>query len=192
MSPSNSNINTNSTGDNEQQAKSLSALDVLVSQGPESKGTQEAFYELTQVCLWGNATDLSLLDNPDLAKVEELQRRMINSSSSPSSRSPSQVSSKNSSSISLDNQVQEATTQGEGEVSELEKHAEKILQDDTELLWERVKTMRNGRVDIILDNAGKADPRTIIMIARLSLCHYLLMYLMLLLRVRTVRGLGVC
>ncbi|KAF9944190.1 hypothetical protein BGZ65_012471, partial [Modicella reniformis] len=73
MSPS----DTKNTDDKEFKVKSLSALDVLVSQGPESKGTQEAFFEMAQICLWGNATDLSLLDNPNLAKVEELQRRML-------------------------------------------------------------------------------------------------------------------
>jgi hypothetical protein len=155
MSPSNNS--DSDTGDKE-QARSLSALDVLVSQGPDSKGTREAFLELSQVCLWGNATDLSLLDNPDLAKVEELQRRMLGSSSS----SPgSQASSKNSSSLDLDKQVQEEANvqqpRQEGETSELEKHAEKILQNDTELLWEKVKNMRNGRVDFILDNAGKTN-----------------------------------
>ncbi|KAK3821356.1 MAG: hypothetical protein J3Q66DRAFT_386215 [Benniella sp.] len=155
MSPSNNN--NSDTGDKE-QAKSLSALDVLVSQGPDSKGTREAFLELSQVCLWGNATDLSLLDNPDLAKVEELQRRMLGSSSSPGSQSHSQASSKNSSSLDLDKQAQEEANvqqpRQEGETSELEKHAEKILQNDTELLWDKVKNMRNGRVDFILDNAG--------------------------------------
>lgn len=160
MSPT---INSsNGTDDKEQQSTSLSALDVLVSQGPESKGTLEAFLELTQVCLWGNATDLSLLDNPDLAKVEELQRRMLgSSSSSPASRSHSQDSSKNSSSVSLDKQVREEANvqqpRQEGDASELEKHAEKILQNDTELLWKKVKDMRNGRVDFILDNAGNTN-----------------------------------
>ncbi|KAI8603339.1 hypothetical protein EDD21DRAFT_37456 [Dissophora ornata] len=159
MSPTN-----NTAGDNEEESKkteeikSLSSLDILVSQGPESEGTREAFFELSQVCLWGNATDLSLLDNPDLAKVEELQRRvMMSNTSSPAPSTPasgSAASSKNSSRVSLDKQALEPQHGEQQEISELEKHAEKILQNDTGLLWEKVKTMRNGRVDIILDNAG--------------------------------------
>ncbi|KAF9393905.1 hypothetical protein BGX21_010599 [Mortierella sp. AD011] len=144
MSPTNKNSESDGS-------QSLSSLDILVSQ---AVGTEQAFFELVQICLWGNATDLSLLDNPDLAKVEELQRRvMMGSSPSPSST----ASSNNSSSINIDKQTQEQV-QGRREddhaTSELEKHAEKILQNDSDLLWEKVKTMKNGRVDIILDNAG--------------------------------------
>ncbi|KAG0204386.1 hypothetical protein BGX28_003638 [Mortierella sp. GBA30] len=139
----------------EDHIKSMSALDVLVSQGPESKGTEEAFFELVQVCLWGNATDLSLLDNPDLAKVEELQRRMLMKKSSSST---STASSNNSSSTDLDQQQQPLSKSSESTKkdgrSELEKHADKILQNDSDLLWAKVKTLRNSRVDIVLDNAG--------------------------------------
>ncbi|KAF9984047.1 hypothetical protein BGZ75_004380 [Mortierella antarctica] len=154
MSPVNGSGQRSEEHDSEEKIESLSAMDVLVSQGPESKGTREAFFEMVQVCLWGNATDLSLLDNPDLAKVEELQRRMMMNKSSSSSSSA--VSSNNSSSINLDEQTQDVcsdSSKGE-EPSELEKHAEKILQNDSELLWAKVKTLRNGRVDFILDNAG--------------------------------------
>ncbi|KAI7832458.1 hypothetical protein BC939DRAFT_405706 [Gamsiella multidivaricata] len=158
MSPTDSNNHDNdddsTNKDADRKVKSMSALDVLVSQGPESEGTKEAFFEMTQICLWGNATDLSLLDNPDLAKVEELQRRMLMTSSSSSS-------SNNSSSANLDKQAQEHVEEqqqrrqkDEKEASELEKHADKILKNDTTLLWEKVKDMRNGRVDFILDNAG--------------------------------------
>ncbi|GJJ68230.1 protein-glutamate O-methyltransferase [Entomortierella parvispora] len=124
----------------------LSSLDILVSQGPESVGTEEAFFELAQFCLWGNATDLSLLDNPDLAKVEELQKRMMTSTAS---------SSNNSSTTSLDKQLEEQQ-QGKGgeETSELQKHEEKILANDLNALWAKVKGLRKGRVDFILDNAG--------------------------------------
>ncbi|KAF9436469.1 hypothetical protein BGZ76_003900 [Entomortierella beljakovae] len=146
MSPSNDNSDNMDRPD----IQSLSSLDILVSQGPESLGTQQAFYELTQVCLWGNATDLSLLNNPDLSKVEELQRRVMMSTSTSSS---SAGTPKSSSSVSLDKQIQESLEQS-SEPSELEKHAEKILQNDTDLLWEKVKNLRNSRVDIILDNAG--------------------------------------
>ncbi|KAF9423769.1 hypothetical protein BGZ94_008170 [Podila epigama] len=124
----------------------LSSLDVLVSGGPESKGTEEAFFELAQVCLWGNATDLSLLDNPDLAKVEELQSRMMmtsNSSTDGSQAVPSHTVA-----------GEPESGRKDGAQSELEKHAEKILQNDLDQLWAKVKSLRNGRVDIILDNAG--------------------------------------
>ncbi|KAG0328965.1 hypothetical protein BGZ99_003829 [Dissophora globulifera] len=163
MSPVNQSRDSSETASTkEQQVNQLSSIDVLVSQGPDSKGTREAFFELTQVCLWGNATDLSLLDNPDLAKVEELQRRMMVSGgsgvSSPASSSTPISGSRNASSVSLDKQsseIQHQDAQGqEQEMSELDKHAEFILQNDTALLWEKVKTMRNGRVDFILDNAG--------------------------------------
>ncbi|KAF9195468.1 hypothetical protein BGZ51_000043 [Haplosporangium sp. Z 767] len=144
MSPEHTNNNDEEKEKSKDHViKSLSALDVLVSQGPDSKGTREAFFELVQVCLWGNATDLSLLDNPDLAKVEELQRRMMmnNSSASSSNADQGQGSA-------------EENHQQQKQPSELEKHAEKILQNDSELLWDKVKTLRGGRVDIILDNAG--------------------------------------
>lgn len=128
-------------------------LDIKVQDGPESKATRDAFFEMVQVSLWGNATDLSLLDNPDLAKVEELQRRMMSSSSSNSSSAASSANASPAvSTVHLDQVVQGTSEQ---HASELEKHAEKILSNDSELLWSKVKSLRNGRVDIILDNAGK-------------------------------------
>lgn len=144
MSPAHTDNNNEEKDKSKYQViKSLSALDVLVSQGPDSKGTAEAFFELLQVCLWGNATDLSLLDNPDLAKVEELQRRMMMDNSS----APSPNADQGQDSAEGNHQQQKPP-------SELEKHAEKIIQNDSELLWDKVKTLRGGRVDIILDNAG--------------------------------------
>ncbi|KAF9580958.1 hypothetical protein BGW38_002198 [Lunasporangiospora selenospora] len=132
-----------------QDVNQLSSLDVLISQGPDSKGTQEAFYELAQICLWGNATDLSLLDNPDLAKVEELQRRMLMEKSSSSS---SLGSGETLLGGSPDQQGAEGIANDEP--TELEKHAEMILTNDLDKLWGKVKSLRNARVDIILDNAG--------------------------------------
>ncbi|KAG0083275.1 hypothetical protein BGZ92_010914, partial [Podila epicladia] len=123
-----------------QAIEASSSLDILISGGPESKGTEEAFFELAQVCLWGNATDLSLLDNPDLAKVEELQRRMMMSSNST-------PASHDASTLSLDDGPLD------GAQTELAKHADKILQNDLDQLWAKVKSLRNGRIDIILDNA---------------------------------------
>ncbi|KAF9150201.1 hypothetical protein BG015_007998 [Linnemannia schmuckeri] len=125
-----------------------SMLDIKVQDGPESKGTRDAFFEMVQVSLWGNATDLSLLDNPDLAKIEELQRRMLSSGSSNNS---SANASPAASTVHVDQVAQDSP---EEHASELEKHADKILSNDSELLWSKVKSLRNGRVDIILDNAG--------------------------------------
>lgn len=139
-----------------QAVEALSSLDILIG-GPESKGTEEAFFELAQVCLWGNATDLSLLDNPDLAKVEELQRRMMMSSNST-------PTSHNSSTLSLD----EGTN---GAQSELAKHADKILQNDLDQLWTKVKSLRNGRVDIILDNAGMSCTFMLYLVLRVGFAH---------------------
>ncbi|KAK3847011.1 MAG: hypothetical protein J3R72DRAFT_519915 [Linnemannia gamsii] len=128
----------------------LSVLDLKVQDGPESKGTRDAFFEMVQVSLWGNATDLSLLDNPDLEKVEQLQRRML--SSSTSSNASSANASPAASTVHLDQLG--VSKDPEEHASELEKHADKILSNDSELLWSKVKSLRNGRVDIILDNAG--------------------------------------
>ncbi|KAG0291944.1 hypothetical protein BGZ96_004689 [Linnemannia gamsii] len=129
-----------------------SVLDIKVQDGPESKATRDAFFEMVQVSLWGNATDLSLLDNPDLAKVEQLQSRMMSSSSSNSSSAVSSANASPAASTVHLNEVAQGTS--EEHATELEKHAEKILSNDTELLWSKVKSLRNGRVDIILDNAG--------------------------------------
>ncbi|KAF9931986.1 hypothetical protein FBU30_009165 [Linnemannia zychae] len=126
----------------------MSVLDVKLKDGPDSKAMREAFFEMVQISLWGNATDLSLLDNPDLEKVEELQRRVMGSNSS------STASSGNASPAASTVILEQITQNPEEHASELEKHAEKILANDTEMLWNKIKSMRNGRVDIILDNAG--------------------------------------
>ncbi|KAH9821336.1 hypothetical protein DFH28DRAFT_588460 [Melampsora americana] len=73
------------------------------------------FAELTQVCLWGNATDLSLLINMTEEDIKNLQ------------------------------------STGGAHLADTEKN---ILGNDLTKLWEHVSTLKGGRVDFILDNAG--------------------------------------
>ncbi|CAG8454392.1 2030_t:CDS:2 [Ambispora leptoticha] len=76
------------------------------------------FHELAQVCLWGNATDLSILTNLSGDDIEKLQKA--------------------------------------GRGTEALKESEKnILANDLDQVWEeKLKNLRNGRIDFILDNAG--------------------------------------
>lgn len=77
---------------------------------------QEIVYnELLQICLWGNATDLSLLTNMTEEDMKHLQAI---------------------------------------EKSRLAQRKKYIIVDDSDKLWERVKILRNSRVDFVLDNAG--------------------------------------
>lgn len=77
---------------------------------------QEIVYnELLQICLWGNATDLSLLTNMTEEDMKHLQTI---------------------------------------EKSRLAQRKKYIIVDDSDKLWERVKILRNSRVDFVLDNAG--------------------------------------
>lgn len=73
------------------------------------------FHELTQICLWGNATDLSLLINMTEDDIKNLQ-----------------------------------STGGE-HLAETEKN---ILGNDLDKIWDLVSTMKGGRIDFVLDNAG--------------------------------------
>ncbi|KIK56194.1 hypothetical protein GYMLUDRAFT_47408 [Collybiopsis luxurians FD-317 M1] len=73
------------------------------------------FQEMIQMCLWGNATDLSLLTHMSLVDIEKLQ--------------------------SVGKEMQAA-------------RKEFIMRDDQEKAWEHLITVKNGRVDIVLDNAG--------------------------------------
>ncbi|RUP43628.1 hypothetical protein BC936DRAFT_136927 [Jimgerdemannia flammicorona] len=73
------------------------------------------FHELAQVCLWGNATDLSLLVNMTEENIKSLQ----------------------------------ATG-----AQRLEEQEKNIIVNDLERVWEKVKEMKGGRVDFVLDNAG--------------------------------------
>ncbi|KAA1475715.1 DUF89 domain-containing protein [Dentipellis sp. KUC8613] len=73
------------------------------------------FKEMIQMCLWGNATDLSLLTNMSHEDIQHLQ--------------------------TVGREAQEA-------------RKEFILKDDQKAAWEYIKTLRNGRVDFVLDNAG--------------------------------------
>ncbi|KAJ6468966.1 DUF89 domain-containing protein [Mycena vulgaris] len=73
------------------------------------------FKEMIQMCLWGNATDLSLLTHLSSADIENLQ------------------------SVGKDAQA---------------AREEFILRDDQEKVWSHVKSVTQGRVDFVLDNAG--------------------------------------
>ena len=73
------------------------------------------FLELTQISLWGNATDLSLLINMTEEDIKQIQ-----------------------------------STGGE-HLADTEKN---ILGNDLSRLWELISKVKNGRIDIVLDNAG--------------------------------------
>ncbi|KDQ17073.1 hypothetical protein BOTBODRAFT_30461, partial [Botryobasidium botryosum FD-172 SS1] len=78
--------------------------------GPDYALLKPIFEEMVLMCLWGNATDLSLLPLLSHADIQALQSS---------------------------------------------KHGAKyVLRDDTRSVWEHVKTMKDGRLDIVLDNAG--------------------------------------
>ncbi|KAJ6482870.1 DUF89 domain-containing protein [Mycena vitilis] len=73
------------------------------------------FKEMIQMCLWGNATDLSLLTHLSASDIEHLQT------------------------VGKDAQA---------------ARAEFILRDDQDEVWNHVRSLSNGRVDFVLDNAG--------------------------------------
>ncbi|KAI8368720.1 hypothetical protein BD560DRAFT_330716 [Blakeslea trispora] len=86
----------------------------LIKPMPEEK--QEIIYdEIIQICLWGNATDLSLLTNMSQEDIHRLQAV---------------------------------------EQDRLAERRKFILADDTEKLWQKIKTLNNDRVDFVLDNSG--------------------------------------
>ncbi|KAG0228151.1 hypothetical protein BGW42_002358 [Actinomortierella wolfii] len=129
-----------------QQNKKRSALDVLVEGGRTSVGTREAFLEMAEMCLWGNATDLSLLVEADTAKLEQLQKRMISGGTN------SQQGSRPDTPTSGESQ-QQATTIDEKALEDFGT-SDKILANDLDKLWARLQHIDQGRIDIILDNAG--------------------------------------
>lgn len=73
------------------------------------------YHELIQVCLWGNATDLSLLTNMTQEDIQRLQAI---------------------------------------EKDLLAERRKFILVDDTEKLWEKLRSLQGGRIDFVLDNSG--------------------------------------
>jgi len=73
------------------------------------------FLEMTQMCLWGNATDLSLLTNMTPEDIEHLQ--------------------------TIGRDAQNA-------------RKEFILKDDQSAAWEHITTLKDARIDFVLDNAG--------------------------------------
>ncbi|KAF8235878.1 DUF89 domain-containing protein [Tricholoma matsutake] len=73
------------------------------------------FQEMIQMCLWGNATDLSLLTHLSSIDIQRLQ------------------------------------SVGKEAQAERQKF---ILKDDQERVWQHLKSVKGGRVDFVLDNAG--------------------------------------
>ncbi|KAF5375354.1 hypothetical protein D9615_008020 [Tricholomella constricta] len=73
------------------------------------------FREMVQMCLWGNATDLSLLTHMSPDDIRHLQ--------------------------SVGKDAQAARQQF-------------ILKDDQEQLWKHLSSLKDGRVDFVLDNSG--------------------------------------
>ncbi|KAN0136502.1 DUF89 domain containing protein [Lactarius tabidus] len=76
---------------------------------------QVLFREMTQMCLWGNATDLSLLTNMTMEDIEHLQ--------------------------AIGRDAQNA-------------RKEFILKDDQDAAWQHITTLKDARIDFVLDNAG--------------------------------------
>ncbi|GLB44649.1 putative DUF89 domain-containing protein [Lyophyllum shimeji] len=73
------------------------------------------FREMIQMCLWGNATDLSLLTHMSPQDIEHLQ--------------------------SVGKEAQAARQQF-------------ILRDDQDQVWRHLSSLKDGRVDFVLDNSG--------------------------------------
>ncbi|KAH6909443.1 DUF89 domain-containing protein [Coprinopsis sp. MPI-PUGE-AT-0042] len=73
------------------------------------------FKEMIQMCLWGNATDLSLLTHMTEEDIRNLQ--------------------------TVEKEAQAARSQF-------------ILKDDQDAAWNQVKTLKDARVDFVLDNSG--------------------------------------
>lgn len=72
------------------------------------------FKEMVQMCLWGNATDLSLLTHMTKEDIRNLQ-----------------------------------TVEKEAQAA----RSEFILKDDQDAAWNHVKTLKDARVDFVLDNS---------------------------------------
>lgn len=110
------------------QAEGLSPEDV-------EKGRRAIFLELTQVCLWGNSTDLSLLIN-----VRACSRKSFSS-----------ITSLNLPEQMTEEDIKKLQSTGGDHLAATEKN---ILGNDLEKLWDVVSKLKGGRVDFVLDNAG--------------------------------------
>jgi hypothetical protein len=85
----------------------------IIANDPEK--LKVLFHEMAQMCLWGNATDLSLLTNMTPEDIENLQ--------------------------TIGRDAQDA-------------RKEFILKDDQNAAWEHITTLKDARIDFVLDNAG--------------------------------------
>lgn len=81
----------------------------------DPSGLEILFTEMTQMCLWGNATDLSLLTHMTEEDIRNLQ--------------------------TVEKDAQAARSKF-------------ILKDDLPQVWEHVKSLKDARVDFVLDNGG--------------------------------------
>lgn len=95
----------------------MSVNDLIVANTQDSKpeSLRAAFLELAQVALWGNATDLSLLQNLSHADIQALQK--------------------------TGKAAQQAA-----------EHL--ILSNDLDKAWKHLESLKDARIDIVLDNAG--------------------------------------
>ncbi|ORX63091.1 DUF89-domain-containing protein, partial [Hesseltinella vesiculosa] len=89
-------------------------MDAMLQPLPIDK-EELVFNEVLQICLWGNATDLSLLTNMTEDDIKRLQ----------------------------------AT--GSDKLKDQLAH---ILVNDIPQVWNKLKSLKNGRVDFVLDNSG--------------------------------------
>lgn len=91
-----------------------SKMPEMIKPMPEDK--HEIIYnELIQVCLWGNATDLSLLTNMTEEDIKRLQAI---------------------------------------EKDKLAEQKQRIIVDKIDELWRKVESLKQSRVDFVLDNSG--------------------------------------
>ncbi|KAF9529042.1 DUF89 domain-containing protein [Crepidotus variabilis] len=86
---------------------------VKINSDPEK--IEVLFTEMIQMCLWGNATDLSLLTHISEEDIQHLQ------------------------SVGKDAQAERAKF---------------ILKDDQKAVWQHLQTLKDARIDFVLDNSG--------------------------------------
>lgn len=91
----------------------LEAEKDLIASDPDKLSV--LFKEMIQMCLWGNATDLSLLTHMTAEDISQLQ--------------------------TVGREAQESRQKF-------------ILRDDQDKVWTYVQTLKDARIDLVLDNAG--------------------------------------
>lgn len=95
------------------------------------------FYELTQVALWGNATDLSLLIDVSVTSSKADNRALAHGNLA------SQMS---------EDDIKNLQSTGGDHLAATEKN---ILSNDLPKVWDLLSSKKKGcRIDIVMDNAG--------------------------------------